>query len=98
MEKTKQPTLNPLKAGEVFKILEASGTTGMEMPLHISTLETIVVVKKGSALLKLKDSEYLLKENDVFLIPAANEHSLLIKSDFKAIVIMPVESSIQFVT
>ena len=96
MEAITQPTLHPLKTGEALQLLEASGKAGMKVPSHHSTKEAVIVVRKGTASLEFKDDQHLLHEGDSFFIPAGKVHSLSLKSNFKALVIMPVDSSIKF--
>lgn len=96
MKKPETPTLELLKKGVLNKILQVTGVAGMHMPDHYSTEEAVVIVRKGSALLTMKDKEYMLQRDEPFIIPAGERHSLYLKEDFQAIVIMPVKSTIEF--
>ncbi|HET6528258.1 MAG TPA: cupin domain-containing protein [Balneolaceae bacterium] len=91
-----KPTLNFLKTGNEFKTFAVTGKAGMEMPKHISTKEAVVVVRKGNATLKIGEKEHKLATGDVFIIPGRKVHSLSLHSDFKALVIMALESEILF--
>jgi quercetin dioxygenase-like cupin family protein len=90
------PKLITLLSGTSLKVLEVTGREGLQMPLHYSTKEAVIMVQEGSALLNLDEQEYLLKSGDAFIIPALENHTLSIKSDFKAKVIMELDSKIEF--
>lgn len=91
-----KPELTVLKKGEAFKILQVRGNITMFMPKHISTKEAIITVMEGSAILDINGTEHLLNAHDCFIIPAKQEHTLLIMTKFRALVTMPVESNIEF--
>lgn len=91
------PELVKLKTGESFKVLQVTGKADLEMPIHYCTQEAVVIVQEGSALLKIDKKEHLLQRGSFFIIPARKHHSLLLKQEFKALVIMPEESNIEFV-
>jgi len=97
MKTSNKPELVTLKTGESFKVLQVTGQAGMSMPLHYSTKEAIVIVKEGNALLKIDEKEHLLQEGDAFIIPARQNHSLSLKTEFKALVVMSLDSIIEFV-
>ncbi|HBG87167.1 MAG TPA: cupin [Marinilabiliaceae bacterium] len=92
-----QIELVQLQTGASFKVLQVSGKAGLEMPLHYSTQEAVVIVLEGSALLLIDKTEHLLLAGRSFIIPARQHHSLQLKQDFKALVIMAEESDIEFV-
>ena len=69
----------------------------MQMPLHYSTKEAVVIVQEGNALLKIDEKDHLLQAGSVFIILARQNHNLSLKADFKALVIMSQDSSIEFV-
>ena len=96
MENLNKPEMTPLNSGHVFKTLNITAKAGMEMPMHHSTKEAVVVVLKGEAILKMPDAEHVLKQDNTFIVPAMVDHSLKIVSDFHAIAIMENTSSIQF--
>ena len=97
METSNKPGLVKLASGESFKILEVTGQAGMQMPLHYSTKEAVEIVQEGSALLKIDEKEHMLQSGGVFIIPALQKHSLLLKTDFKSLVLMSLDSNIEFV-
>ena len=97
LTKTKMPDLRITKKGKTYKVFEVSSEEPAVMPPHLSTKEAIVIVQDGEAALMINNENNYLIKNDVFIIPAAAEHSLLIKDKFKAIVIMELDSEIEFV-
>ena len=96
MENSNKPQMIPLDKGEIFKTLNITAKAGMEMPLHHSTKEAVIVVLKGEAILKMPDGEHKLSQDTIIIIPAMVEHSLKINSDFHAIAIMENTSAIEF--
>ena len=96
MENSNKPEMTPLNNGKTFKTLNITAKAGMEMPLHHSTKEAVIVVLEGEAILKMPDGEHSLKEGTTFIIPAMIEHSLKIRTDFHAIAIMENTSAIEF--
>ena len=91
------PKLETLKTGDSFKIYKVTGQKGMEMPLHYSTYEAVVIVQEGSGLLTIDGQEHLLEKGSATIIPAGRNHSLLLKADFKSLVVMSLDSKIEFV-
>ena len=91
-----KPELNLLNVGTSLKTFQVSALGGMFMPLHHATKETVIVVQQGTAILKMAKTEHVLEEGVSFIIPALVDHSLEIKTDFKAIAIMAVDSDIEF--
>lgn len=96
MNNSNKPEMTPLSNGETFKTLNITAKSGMEMPLHHSTKEAVIVVLKGEAILEMPDGEHILSQGNTFIVPAMVEHSLKIKTDFHAIAIMENTSAIQF--
>ncbi|HEY5534849.1 MAG TPA: cupin domain-containing protein [Ignavibacteria bacterium] len=97
MKTINKPELVSLKTGASFKVLKVTGQAGMHMPLHYSTKEAVLIVQGGSALLNIDEKEHLLQAGDSFIIPARQNHNLSLKSEFKALVIMSLDSNIEFV-
>lgn len=97
MEVMIKPELTSLKVGNSFKTMQVEGRAGMIMPPHHSTKEAVIVVQQGQALLKMLESDHVLQKGSTFIIPAGKEHTLTIQKDFKAIVIMAVDSKINFI-
>ncbi len=96
METLNKPDLALMKKGESIKVFKVTGQAGMMMPLHHSTKEAVVIVQEGRALLKMGEKQLLLQEGEVFVIPAAQNHSLSVETGLKAFVVMAVDSSIEF--
>ncbi len=92
-----KPELTPIEMGDSIKTLQVKGLAGMIMPPHHSTKEAVIVVQEGQALLKMPESDHLLKKGSTFIIPAGKEHTLTIQKDFKAVAIMAVDSEINFI-
>lgn len=97
LSKIKMPELKVLNKGERYKIFEVRGSEGAMMPLHLSTKEAVLIVQEGEAVLIINNENNKLNRNDFYTIPAATAHSLLIKSKFKAFVIMELDSEIEFI-
>jgi mannose-6-phosphate isomerase-like protein (cupin superfamily) len=97
METMNRPQVKDMTVGTIHKVLEITGLTGMIMPPHHSTGEVVRMVKQGEALIKMPDTEYKIGLGDVSIIPAKKEHTLTVLKELKALVIMPVESEIQFI-
>lgn len=96
MNTMNKPELNLLHTGSSLKTLQVSALAGMVMPLHHATKETVIVVQEGLALLKMPTVEHVLEKGVAIIIPALVNHSLVIKTDFKAIAIMAADSDIEF--
>lgn len=96
MDKSDKPQMTPLNAGDSFKVLQITGRAGMKMPMHRTTKEAVVIVQEGSAILYMHEREYKLSKGDYFIIPAQENHSLLLKTDFQAIGVMTLDSKIEF--
>ncbi len=92
-----KPELTPLEVGDSIKTIQVTGLAGMTMSPHHSTKEAVIVVQEGQALLKMPESDHLLKKGSTFIIPAGKEHTLTIQKDFKAVAIMAVDSEINFI-
>lgn len=90
------PQLAMLKSGESLKIYQVTGHAGMKMPLHYSTKEAVVIVQEGYAKLKIDEIKHILQEGSSFIIPARQNHTLSVKTKFKALIIMSQDSTIEF--
>lgn len=55
-----------------------------------------MIVQEGCAQLMIEEKQHLLKSGDVFVIPAGQNHSLSLETDSRTLVIMEVNSSIEF--
>jgi quercetin dioxygenase-like cupin family protein len=96
MKDTQKPEMIPLNKGSAIKTMKVSAKAGMVMPPHYTTKEAAIVVQEGEALLKMAGDKYALKKGTPFILPAEADHSLEIKEDFQAIVIMALDSEIRF--
>lgn len=97
MEIKSTPQMTIARSGRSFKVLEVTGSEGMSMPDHFSTKEAVIIIQRGSAILKIKGNEHLLMLHQSFIIPGGEHHTLTIKEDFQAAVIMEIDSEIKFV-
>lgn len=91
------PQLILLDKKEQHKVYQVTGVAGISMPEHLSTKEAVVIIQEGEAILTIKNQNFNLMKNDTLIIPAGVKHSLSIKKDFKAVVIMDVDSQIEFI-
>ncbi|MCK0144771.1 cupin domain-containing protein [Arenibacter sp. F26102] len=96
MEVLNRPELTHLQVGENLKILQIKALSGTGMPKHHSTTEAVIVVLEGKAILKAKETEYLLEKGSSMLVPAGLEHSLTILEEFQAVAIMAKDANINF--
>ena len=97
MNTQQRSKLERLKSGDSFKINELTGLAGMLMPLHYSTREAIIIEQEGSAILSIDEQQVRLERNNSYIIPAHKNHSLMLETEFKALVIMGLDSKIEFV-
>jgi quercetin dioxygenase-like cupin family protein len=96
MNGSNKPELLQLNAGDSFKVIQITGKAGMKMPVHRSTKKAVVIVQEGTAILYMYNTEYKLSKGDYFLIPANENHSLQLKTDFEAIGVLTLDSTIEF--
>jgi quercetin dioxygenase-like cupin family protein len=96
MKETRKPEMTPLNKGKALKTLQVEAKAGMAMPAHYTTKEAAIVVQEGKALLRMPDEDHVLKQGTTFILPAEADHSLKIEEDFKAIVLMALDSEICF--
>lgn len=93
----KNPAIQQIYTGNALKVLQVTGEYNALMPLHYSTKEAVVTILEGSAILDMDNKEHLLKFSDSVIIPANQAHSLTVITKMKAIVVMPVDSTIEFI-
>ena len=96
MEVAQLPQIETLQTGRLFKILRVIGEQGIQMPLHHSTGEAILIGQRGSAVLYMDGKEYEVARGSSIIIPSRMPHSLNIIQDFHALVIMDNNSIIEF--
>lgn len=97
MKVIETPQMTVKHTGERFKVLHVTGDDGMCMPEHISTMEAVVMIHKGSGVLTMNGEQYSLKTYDSMIIPGGVKHTLRISGTFEADVIMEIDSEIRFV-
>lgn len=88
--------MSVLKTGTTHKAFLVKALAGMEMPEHHSTLEAVIIVQRGKAVLTMPDMKHVLDKGSVFIIPAGVNHTLTALQDFRAIAVMPIASEIEF--
>lgn len=98
MKVKKNPETQLLSKGKVFKNLKMIAEANTIGPKHLSAEESVLVLLKGKAILKIKDKEYTLKVGEAKIIPAGIEHYLEIIDDTEAVHIMPVGNKIKLIT
>lgn len=91
------PEMILLKQGESLKILQINGRARIKMPLHHSTQEAVVIVSKGKAILNIDKKKHLLQEGNMLIIPAKQDHTLSVKTRFKALINLSNDSKIEFI-
>lgn len=96
MEVLNRPELTHLQVGKNLKILQIKALSGMDMPMHHSTKEALIVVIEGEAILKTKDAAYSLGKGSSMVIPEGLEHSLTVLKEFQAFAIMAKDAHINF--
>lgn len=94
METLQKPELIKLEEGKTLKTYYIKGSEGTRMPIHHATMEAVLIAQEGEAMLKLPDARHLLIPGSTQIIPAGVQHSLEIYEDFRAFVIMALDSSI----
>lgn len=97
MKTSDLPEMIPLKNGESLKIFQINAKARMKMPMHYSTKEAVVIILEGHALLKIDKIKHILQKGTVFIIPAQQNHTLSVKTKFKALLIMAEDSKIEFI-
>jgi len=80
-----------------YKILEVSLNNDESMPLHKATSDAFIIVKKGAGKIIFEDREVELIQGTTQLIPANEQHKLMIKDDFNACIILASQAEIKFV-
>ena len=89
------PKTQPLSKGKVFRNLKMIAEANTIGPKHLSVEESVLVMLKGKAVLKLPDQEFTLNVGEAKIIPGGIEHYLEIIEDTEAIHIMPVANKIK---
>ena len=79
-----------------YKVLQVSLAAGEEMSRHFATSEAFIIVEKGEAVVLFTDQEVQLQAGSTLAIPATKPHTLVVKQDFRANVILAGGSKIMF--
>ncbi|MDQ7918365.1 cupin domain-containing protein [Mesonia sp. MT50] len=95
MKVRKNPKTQLLNKGKVFKNLKMLAEANTIGPKHLSVEESVLVILKGEAILKIENKEYTLTAGETKIIPGGIEHYLEIIKDTEAIHIMPVTNKIE---
>lgn len=95
MKVKKAPKTQLLNKGKVFKNLKMIAEANTIGPKHLSEEESVLVILKGKAVLKLPDEEFILNVGEAKIIPGGTEHYLEIIEDTEAIHIMPIDNKIK---
>lgn len=98
MKATKNPETQLLGKGNIFKNLKMLAEANTIGPKHLSVEESVLVILKGSVILKIDGKEHTLKEGETKIIPGGVEHYLEIIEATEAIHIMPVDNKIKLIT
>lgn len=96
METSGKPEMKLLQSGNALKVMQISGQAGMKLPQHRTTQEAVITVQSGRATLRISNQDHTLEAGDSFIIPANVDHDLTLEADFRAVVVMLLESKIEF--
>lgn len=89
--------MNQLFANKHYKVLNVALKAGQQMPRHFATSDAFIIVTSGSASLNLGGEEIALKAGSHHAIPAMQVHTLQVREDFNACVVMAADAGINFV-
>ena len=95
MKVKKTPKTQLLDSGKVFKNLKMTAEADTIGPKHLSVEESVLIMTKGKAILKLPDNEYMLNVGDSKIIPGGVAHYLEIIEYTEALHIMPLDNKIK---
>lgn len=95
MKVKKMPKTQPLNKGKIFRNLKMIAEANTIGPKHLSTEESVLVMLKGKAVLKLPDEEFTLNVGETKIIPGGIEHYLEIIEDTEAVHVMSVGNKIK---
>lgn len=95
MKVKKNPKTQLLSKGKIFKNLKMTAEANTIGPKHLSVDESVLILLKGEAILKLPDEEYTLNAGEPKIIPGGVEHYLEIVEDTEAIHIMALDNKIK---
>lgn len=96
MKPSGQSKVTPLQEGLLFVTKRMEATSGMSMPRHKSSIESVLVVTDGRCIIKFADENHTVAKGESFVVPAQVWHQLIADADFKAVHIMPKEIRFEF--
>ncbi|NEN22373.1 cupin domain-containing protein [Cryomorpha ignava] len=69
---------------------------GELLPVHLASLESILLVQEGECTFKMNDKEHVLKAGDALVVPPEIKHQIKANTDFKAVHFMPKKIVFKF--
>lgn len=96
MEPSGKSKVTLLQEGLLFVAKRMEATSGMAMPRHRSSIESVLVVTDGQCIVRLDDADHVLAQGESFIVPAQTWHQIVANPDFKAVHIMPKEIRFEF--
>ena len=96
MRAVTNPDVKVLAQGKSYVAKEMSARAGVLMPKHSATEESVLVIQEGSCVIHLEDSDQILNQGDVFIVPANVKHQVETTEDFKAVHVMPNRIQFEF--
>lgn len=98
MKTVTNPKVKVLSEGESFVTKEMAAGSGEFLPKHLASVESILIMREGACVLHLEDKDIILRQGDVFIIPADVVHQIEATQDFKAFHVMPKDIKFKFLT
>ncbi|HTN34056.1 MAG TPA: cupin domain-containing protein [Marinobacter sp.] len=96
MESSGQYKVTPLQTGSLFVNKRMEATSGVAMPRHKSSIESVLVVTDGRCVIRFADDNHTVAQGESFVVPAHMWHQVVADPDFKAVHIMPKEIRFEF--
>jgi quercetin dioxygenase-like cupin family protein len=82
-------------SGDQYKVLHLRVPAGGVVPEHFATSDAFVIVHRGSAELEFANSKLVLQPGMGFLIPDGKPHSLKVREEFEAYVVIGSAAGIE---
>lgn len=79
-----------------YQVMKANIPAGSRMPVHYATSEAFVMVTKGTAELIFSDRQQDLEAGMHVIIAERKPHTLKIRSDFEAFIVIGGSATIEF--
>lgn len=98
MQKVTKPNVKVLTSGEKLIAKQMQAKAGDLLPVHLASIESILLVQEGECVLKINDKNHVLKAGDAITVPPKIKHQIEVNADFKAVHFMPVEIEFEFFT